>query len=193
MVVLGPSSNGHRIVRMSLANGELIDMRGMPTFDQALVGPDLCLIASPGQVTAIDSRTLDDAVDLRAQGRALPRPGPPGRRVFVVFIARQDAQAGRAEARRRGRRVRRRARGSRAGVDARRRRGPAGGGAAVSDLAAALPKELLVEYLTQNPDEGGGGRTGLALLALDPGAEEGDAPLWFESIEGGERDEIPEV
>jgi hypothetical protein len=56
--VLGPSTNGHRIVRMALENGELMGVGQVPAFDEAIVFEDLCVCVSARRVAAIDSRTL---------------------------------------------------------------------------------------------------------------------------------------
>jgi hypothetical protein len=61
-----------------------------------------------------------------------------------------------------------------------------------SDLAAALPRESLIEYLTRQSDVVDASGS-LALLALRPGSLEGDAPLWYESLDLPDSDEIPEV
>src|SRR5687768_13864856 len=60
VLVAGPSSNGHRIVRMSLDTGELKDARTIPAFDEAVVFPDVVVIASKRRVIAIDTKTLNE-------------------------------------------------------------------------------------------------------------------------------------
>ena len=57
-LLVGPSAGGHRIVRVSLATGELLDVDDVPTFDQALVEADLCLLCAPRTICAVDARSL---------------------------------------------------------------------------------------------------------------------------------------
>jgi hypothetical protein len=62
----------------------------------------------------------------------------------------------------------------------------------LDDLESALPREILLDYLTQSSDEDLD-RRGPSLLALEPGASEGDAPLWFERLSVADRDEVGEI
>src|SRR5688572_32186246 len=59
-VVLGPSTQGHRIVRMSLETGELLAAGPVPTFDQSLVAPDVCVLCAGNRIAGYDTETLKE-------------------------------------------------------------------------------------------------------------------------------------
>ena len=192
-VVLGPSTHGHRIVRMSLDNGELVAASDIKTFDEALVFGDLCLTASARHVSAIETGSLRELWTYTREGERYHHVGRSGRRVFVVFTQEStrrkgvlclDAQNGAFD----GLLL---APNQRAihdlAVDER------GAVLLCSDLENALPREILIDYLVQGgDDESGQGAVRLALVALEPTAAEGDAPLWFESL-AGEDGDLPEI
>jgi hypothetical protein len=188
-VVLGPSSNGHRIVRMSVETGELVDMAELEAFDEALVAPDVCVCSNAKRVFAMDTQTLEVRWTHAKKGERYHHVGRTGSRIFVVYTNDQakkqgifclDAKSGKS-----------------AGtlleptqsvihdiaVDER---------ALVvltSDLEAALPREILLERLLESSDD----EVPAALLALDPGGKVGDAPLWFEAVDVPSEDEFPEI
>jgi hypothetical protein len=191
-VVLGPSTQGqgHRVVRMSLASGELVAAGDLSTFDEALVFPDLCAIASARRLWAIDTESLTERWSAAHEGERFHHVARAGGSLFAVFSV--DAS------KRRGVLAMDAATGALRGVVVPPKQGEihdlaVGEGALaaiVDDLSAALPKELVLDFLRQHPPrEGMRGRTP-GLIALDPAGFEGDAPLWFEPLALQDEDEL---
>ncbi len=192
-IVLGPSSQGHRIVRMSLENGELVDMGELATFDEAIVAADVCVCASARRIFAVDTGTLRERWSYSRKGERYHHIGRLGNRVFVVHtldnIKKQgllclNAKTGKSA-------------GSLIGANQTVIHGIAVDERAMvvlaSDLEAALPREILLERLLESEDDDVLSADRLALLALDPTGSEGDAPLWFEAFDIPSEDEFPEV
>lgn len=192
-IVLGPSSSGHRAVRMSLENGELLAVSHIDTFDESVVGPDVCVCASARRVFATDSQTLEPQWSYSRKGERYHHIGRLGERVFVVFT--NDAS------RKQGILWLEAVSGELGGtllaptqsvihdlaVDER---------AVIvltSDLEAALPREVLLARLLESQDEGEPAADRLALMAMEPAASAGEAPLWFEAVDVPADDEFPEV
>jgi hypothetical protein len=190
VVLVGPSAAGHRIVRMSIETGELLGVGDIPTFDEAVVEADLCLVASARAVTAIDSRTLAVRWRYARPGERYHRIARSGGHVFVSYT--QDANKKQGLLRLK-----------------------AGNGAfdsvmleplqpaihdlavdgacvalLVSDLAGALPREQALELLLAE-DEASGEARGVGLVALDPDSSAGARARWFERLDDG--DEEPEL
>jgi hypothetical protein len=191
-VVLGPSTQGHRIVRMSMETGELVAAGSVPTFDQSIVAPDVCVLCSGNRIAGYDTESLKELWKYGREGERYHAIARCGTRVFVVYSQKQTKKRGVLA------------------LDARKGKfeavvvGPKQ--AAIHDLAAdekgvvvllddlesALPREILLDFLTQSSDEDLS-RRGPSLLALEPGASEGDAPLWFERLSVADRDEVGEI
>lgn len=192
VLVLGPSGNGHRIVRMSLKSGELLDVADVPTFDEALVEPDVSICVSPKRVIAIDNATLREAWSHGKEGERYRHVGRSGARIFVVFSS--------DKTRRQGLMAFDAASGEVQGVvvapNQRVIHDLAVDERAVvlftSDLAEALPRELLLDFFKENEDADVT-PDAPALFALDPAAREGDAPLWYQLLQGEDQGELPEV
>ena len=194
-IVLGPSSSsGHRIVRMSLENGELVAIKDIDTFDEALVDTDLCVCSSAQRVFGTDTATLEECWSYARKGERYHHIGRVGDRVYVVFTHIASKKQGVLT------------------LDARTGR-PTGVllppnqdvihdlavdehavCVLLSNLTAALPQSVLLEHLMNNPDDNGSSSDGLGLFAMAPGAQEDDAPLWYEALGAGEDgDEFPEL
>ena len=60
VVVLGPGSRGHLMVRMALADGKLLAAGEIEAFDEAHVFKDVALTVTPRQILAYDSRTAKE-------------------------------------------------------------------------------------------------------------------------------------
>ena len=84
-VLVGPSAAGHRIVRMSLATGELLGVADMATFDEAVVESDLCLLLSARSVSAVDVRTLQPRWRYAREGERYHLVARNGAHAFVTF------------------------------------------------------------------------------------------------------------
>lgn len=191
-IVLGPSTNGHRIVRMSLQNGELIDVGQVPAFDEADVFEDRCLCVSARRVTAVDSRSLRVAWSYDREGERYHKVARVGNRVFVVFTQHATKKQGVL--------VLDTASGDFEGqllsptqtvihdmaVDR---------GAVVllaDDLGALLSREVLLQHLLSQTEDAVPTGRGLALVALEPGSES-KRPLWFEALGADEDGDVAEA
>lgn len=192
-VVLGPSQGGHRAVRMSLSDGELLESRHIPSFDEAVVGSDLCACVGARGVFAIDGLSLQETWEYAREGERYHGVARSGDRLLVVF---SDANR-------------------QAGVlvlDAETGAHedlvvppclPVVHGLISSKDAMVLITEDL-ERLLPAPRRaelgsavalhtGGGSRDTLSLVALRVDGQPGDDPLWFEVLETRPVDELPEV
>jgi hypothetical protein len=191
-VVLGPSTQGHRIVRMSLETGELRSAASLPTFDAALVAPDVCVVAALDRIAAYDSETLKEVWKYSREGERYHHVVRCGERVFVSYSVKATKKRGvLALSIKKGR--------FEAVVVAPKQ--PAihdlaaderGVVALLDDLEGALPREVLLGYLSQSSDEDFSAR-GPSLFAMEPGSADGDAPLWFERIKVADADEVGEI
>jgi len=192
-VLVGPSTPGHRIVRMSLETGELLDVRAVPTFDDAVVESDLCLLVSAGAVTAVDSRTLQTRWRYAREGERYHLVDRNGAHAFVVFtqVARKRQGVLRLAA-------------SSGAFDAvvldpaqRAIHDLAVDGEAlallVSDLGAALQDAQALELLLAREDEAAEPPAGLGIVALSSEADPGARAHWFQTLEGQDEGDFPEV
>ncbi|MEX1023689.1 MAG: hypothetical protein WD226_01310 [Planctomycetota bacterium] len=68
IVILGPSSQGHRIARMKVETGELIGLSEIESFDQAVVRGDMCLTVTPGRVAGILTTPMFEAWSFSRDG-----------------------------------------------------------------------------------------------------------------------------
>jgi hypothetical protein len=191
-IVLGPSQQGHRIARMDLNSGELLDAREIEAFDEARVYPDLCLCVAPRRVTAIRTSGLDEAWTYRREGERYHAIARDGERVWVVYrnerLGRQgllclDAKRGEP----RGRLIEPRQRTIHALT--------ADGGVIavlVSDIDEAVPPDAL--EMTRLPSASGElVDIGAALLVLSATGAGSERPLWCEGMSGELEDEYPDV
>lgn len=193
-IVLGPGSQGHLMVRMSLVNGELVGATTIDAFDEALVDADLCFCVTPRKIVALSTAAMSEAWTYARPGERYHHAARAGNRLFVVYThggtTRQgvlllDAESGEFQ------------------CEVVAPRLPVVHGVAVNadglvlltrDLATALPAEispqLLIE-LARHPE--GGTVDSLSLLALPLNATPGDAPLWYEILSTQAADDIPEA
>ena len=58
VVVLGPSNQGHRAVRMSLELGELLGLEKIRPFDEAIVFDDISVCVTAGRISALSTGGL---------------------------------------------------------------------------------------------------------------------------------------
>jgi hypothetical protein len=194
VIVLGPSSQGHRIVRMSLGSGELIGMGEVEAFDESVVGTDVCVIASPRRVVGYSTKSLDESWEYSRPQERYHHIARSGAQLFVVYthsatgrqgVLRLDAASGEFQG------------------EVASPRQPVIHGLAVNadglvlltrDLASALPPELqpqLMIELSRRTD--GGVSDTLSLLALPLDAEPGESPLWFSVLSTQRGDELPDA
>lgn len=191
-VLAGPSAAGHRVVRMSLESGELLDVAEAPAFDEAVIHPDLCFLVSARAVTAIDSLTLEPKWRYAREGERYHLVARRGDSVLVVYthgkikkqgVLRLNAKNGRFDA---------------VLLDPAQRSihdlalDEVGAIVLVDNVEAALPREQALELLMKAEDDEGL-PSGLGLVALDPSSSAGDPALWFEALDGQDYEDYPEV
>jgi hypothetical protein len=194
VIVLGPSSNGHRIVRMSLKNGELLGASEIQPFDEALVSGDLCICVTPGRIFALMSEPMLEAWEYRREGERYHAAARCGNSVFVVFtskankkkgVLRLDAETGSFQAV-----VLAPTQSVIHGVAV----GEDGVVLLTRDLHLALPREVATQYVTELAQAGDDVMTDtLSILAVPLDASAGDAPLWYQVLSTQPLDEVPEV
>ncbi len=85
LVLLGPSSAGHRIARMSATTGELIGAREISAFDQALVAADVCITVMPRRVSGILTSPMLEVWSHSHEGERYHQVGRAGRDLFVTY------------------------------------------------------------------------------------------------------------
>ncbi len=85
VVILGPSSQKHRIARMSLATGELIGASEIGAFDQALAFGDVCLTVTPQRVTGILTSPMLEVWSHARDGERYHMVGRMGPHAYVVY------------------------------------------------------------------------------------------------------------
>jgi hypothetical protein len=182
VIVLGPSSAGYRIVRMSPTNGALMGAAEIEAFDQADVAPDLCICVAADRVTAIDTTAMVEVWRHAREGERYHQVGRQGERVFVVYSDRKSGQRGLLCLE----------------TQSGEALGPtlAAGPMAIHDMAvdeggvilvagdlsSALGADDLSEYLARLAEQDLNQRDVLSLVALPRAAAEGDSPLWYEFL-----------
>lgn len=85
VVVLGPSSRGHRIARMSIASGELIGARPIEPFDQAIVAGDMCITVTPGRLAGIMTSPMIEVWSHAREGERYHLIGRSGPHALVAY------------------------------------------------------------------------------------------------------------
>lgn len=193
-VVLGPSSPGHRMVRMSLENGELLEAAEIPPFDEAHVATDLCHCVGARRVFAIDSLTLAETWEYTREGERYHYVARSGDLVLVVYtqlesgrqgVLTLDAETGDLE-----------------GLPIPPLQPVIHGVGATeeallvltADLERMLPPDWLGGFTTDlAAHEGGGPRDTLSLVAFRVAGQTGDDPLWYHILETRKVDELPDV
>jgi len=197
-LVLGPSAHGHRIVRMSLTDGELLDAGDIPAFDAAEVGPDICLCSTAKRVFAVDPRAMVEAWEFSREGERYHTTARSGDRAYVVYtklatgmqgVLILDAETGTFE-----------------GTLIEPNQPVVHELCVTSDIVVVLTSDLarllhgdeihdldteLAAFGTESTLAGG--RDTLSLLALRADGASGDAPLWFRVLETSPVGEIPDV
>jgi hypothetical protein len=193
-VVLGPSVAGHRMVRMSLDNGELLEAADIPPFDEAHVANDMCMCVAAQRVFGIDSLTLGEAWDYAREGERYHSVIRAGDRALVLYTDQQTGHQGilslNAET------------GDFDGIVLSPSlpivHGLATTAGALliltSDLERVLPPEHIGPFTSSiATHEDGGARDTLSLLALRVDSQPGDDPLWYRILETRKIDDLPEV
>lgn len=84
VVLLGPSLKGHRIARMQPSTGELLGLREIEPFDQALVAGDMCVTLTPGRVAGILTSAMIEVWAHSKDGERFHMAARDGARVLVT-------------------------------------------------------------------------------------------------------------
>ncbi len=194
VVVLGPSQGGHRIVRMSVADGELLAATDIQPFDTALVRPDAVVCSNARMVWGLDTIKLSETWSYGREGERYHDVTRLGPNVFVVVsntdsgkygVIRLDAKSGAFKGQLVGQTlpvIR--------GIDA------------TADTVIIVTSELdmmleadqrmdFMMRLASHPDEGP--RDTLSLVAMAASDSAGESPLWYSILETKPIDDLPDV
>lgn len=85
VLVLGPSAHGHRVVRMSVDSGEILDVSTIPVFDQASFSEQHVYCCSAGGISALDTNSLTESWAYSREGERYHQCMPMDGRVLVVY------------------------------------------------------------------------------------------------------------
>jgi uncharacterized protein YlzI (FlbEa/FlbD family) len=84
-IVMGPGSQGHRILRMSIETGELLGESPIEPFDEAIVSDSLCVSITAKKVTGISTSDLFEAWSYQREGERYHSVAFCGGQVVVVY------------------------------------------------------------------------------------------------------------
>lgn len=190
VVVLGPTQGGHRIVRQSMSDGELLDTADIPAFDGAVVTAERVICVSAGRVFCLDTGNLSENWSYSSEGERYHAVVLTGDRAVVIFSTKQgqgvlvlDAETGTSEG---------------------TLLSPADPKIhalvttkdvvllLTSDLDRILPPESIGDYVESlMAHEEGGATDTLSLLALRADGKAGDKPLWLRVLETTRLEDLP--
>lgn len=94
LLVAGPGLGGHRIARMSLESGELLEVQSVPEFDLALVEEDLCILVCGTQLVGVDSGSLRTIWTYKPKGTRFHRAARDGDHLFATFSKKSSRDEG---------------------------------------------------------------------------------------------------
>lgn len=195
VIVLGPSAQGHRIIRMETATGRLLGAESIEAFDEAMVYGDLCICANAGRVFGLSTAMMAEAWEYHAEGERYHLLGRSGDEVLVVYSDRQTDLRGVLVL------------DAVSGEVVRTLLSPCLGvihGLAVdgdravlltADIQGALPDELATQLLvdlSQNEDDDVAMDT-LSLLGLSLAGEAAAEPRWYEILSTRPSPDLPEA
>ncbi len=194
IVVLGPSAHGHRIVRMRLADGELIGVGKIDLFDSAVVSGDLCVTTTPRAVVAIATGAMEEAWQYRRPGERYHDLARHKNSIFVVYtnantsrqgVLRLDARTGDfleevVSAR----------------LPAIHAIGAWQGGVSIltRDLAQVLPRDAMPRFMTDLATHKDGGSVDtLTLCSFSADGSQGEGPRWWRILSTRRGDGTPDI
>ena len=194
VIVLGPSQAGHRIVRMAVTDGELLDVADIELFDDAIVRPDVIVTSSPTSVRGLDSEKLTERWRYEREGERYHNLAREGDHIFVVIsspqtgkwgVARLDAQTGSFESY-----------VVQPSLPIIRDMDVTDNTLCLvtSELEFLLESDQRMDFmmeLSRHPDEGP--RDTLSLVALNADGAQGEAPLWYRILETKPIEDLPDV
>ncbi|MEO2144311.1 MAG: hypothetical protein ABGY32_00250 [bacterium] len=193
VLVLGPTAHGHRVVRMSVESGEILDVATIPVFDQASFGSECVYCCSARRIFSLDTNSLEEAWSYSREGERYHQCMPLDGRVLVVFSTRAGGQGLLA-------------------IDSKSGNflevmippllpvihGLVATGAVAVLLTESLDKVLegeaasdLMRSVALHPS--GGIRDTLSLIAMSVTGSSLSAPEWIEVLETKDHDEFPEA
>lgn len=191
-LVLGPSQSGYCLARMDSATGELSEAREIESFDEALVGSDVCLTLAARRVTAFSSAGLTEAWRYARPKERYHLIARDGELLYVAYTSEAlrsqgilvlDAQSGELL-------------GTLLEPSQRVIHGLGAGGGAValvaSDLEQAVDPQALEDRLVVAGARRPGEVRGLGILVLPRGKRSEQDPLWVEALDSDE-DDFPEA
>lgn len=194
VLVLGPSQGGHRMVRMAVADGELLDAADIESFDDAVVHTDVVVCANAKFVWGLDTLTLQESWRYQREGERYHGLALGGDHVFVVVSNRDTGKYGvvRLSA----------ATGTFEGYLVQpsmpliRDIGATAGAVAIvtCELEFLLDPDNRMDFMMQlaaHPDQGP--RDTLSIAALRADSASGEAPLWYRILETKPIDDLPDV
>ena len=194
VVVLGPSNEGHRAVRMSIETGELLAHEKIRPFDEALVFSDVSISVTAGRIAGLMTSTLHEIWEYSKSGERYHHACRSGNRLFVIYTDVKTKKQGVLSLR----------------ADTGKPAGPVlpavlpkiFGLAATDeeivfltqDVQSALPQEVMVEFmvdLSQKSETAS--MDHMTLLALPSSAKRDEVPLWYDILRTEPLDEFVEV
>ncbi|MFT4540020.1 MAG: hypothetical protein ACI841_002476 [Planctomycetota bacterium] len=181
VILLGPGIDGHRIVRMSISDGELIGAGDIPAFDAVDVASDYCLCVTAGGVTSVDVESMASTWSWSREGERYHLVAREADQAIVVHtdlstrlqgLLRLDAETGSFEEML---------------IDANQTH--------IYDLAITgdiviflatnletlMPPELAAELAMETGQESSD-PNGIAIVATRLDGSAGDAPLWYRML-----------
>ncbi len=194
VIVLGPSQGGHRMVRMAVSDGELLDAADIEAFDDAVVNPDVVVCSNAGSVWGLDTLSLAERWRYSREGERYHGLCRQGEHLFVTVSSPQTGKYGT---------VRLNAetgafKGQVVPLSLPIIRDMACTETTLvlvtSELELMLPEDQRMEFmmqLAQHPDEGP--RDTLSLVAMRTDAGPGESPLWYRILETKPIDDVPDV
>lgn len=195
VIVVGPSNQGHRIVRMSRADGRLLGVEGIPAFDEAEVHADLSFCLSAGRVFAVSSTSLAVVWTRQKEGERYHLLARAENRLLVVYSNTKSKHYGVLSLDIKNGKYLDEA--VSAELPAIGSLTAAGSNAAIltRDLSRVLPSEsaaqLLIDLAMRDP-EGDSLTDTCSLLTFSAEEGAGGVPLWFEALSTLPLDDAPE-
>jgi len=194
VIVLGPSQGGHRMVRMAMADGELLDSNDIEPFDDAVVHPEVVVCANARSVWGLDTLDLQESWRYGREGERYHGLALCGAHAYVVVSSTESGKFGVVRLNARS--------GDFEGYLLQPAmpliRGIAAAGAAVAivtcELEFLLDDDNRMDFMLQlasHPDEGP--RDTLSIAALRADASAGEGPLWYRILETRPVDDLPDV
>jgi len=196
VIVLGPSTTGHRIVRMETSSGKLLGAEAIEAFDEAHVWADICVCGNAERVFAVSTAMMQPAWSFEQKNQRFHQIGRSGDLILVVHSDKKTHQKGVLALDV----VTGEVAGTVIPQSLSKVHGMAVDGQSMtlltSDVAAHLTSELASTFLTDlSQREGASGDIAvdsLTLLGMEIRGGKGEA-VWYEILSTGPERDLPEV